>query len=297
MILKKIIRFLVITLLSSLAAYNSSSETMSKHEQEMNESDYVISVVAGDPSENLINSNAKFFSQYSSGASVGFIRPNLNVNEESKLKLNLKDGYDRTVLVFNNLENLVFVSDANYPKQGVTDIGFDISNIKSKITNEKNNFFSYEKIVKQLNKNGWKVFYFESEPRVFGKQSFESNNKIAYYQGSLDGFYLDSEEKWEKYSSALKRHPLRFYKNNVILTINFRESIDEVKIHLDFITFFSHYFYQYDEKIRDKDWKVLLSKDLNRWESERQRTEVKMEKLDYDIKKEYQNPNVWDFLR
>ena len=297
MILKKIIRFLVITLLSSLAACNSSSETMSKHEQEMNESDYIISVVAGDTSENLINSNAKFFSQYSSGASVGFIRPNLNVNEESKLKLNLKDGYDHTVLVFNNLENLVFVSDANYPKQGVTDIGFDISNIKSKKINEKNNFFSYEKIVKQLNKNGWKVFYFESEPRVFGKQSFEANNKIPNYQGSLDGFYLDSEEKWEKYSSALKRQPLRFYKNNVILTINFRESIDEVKIHLDFITFFSHYFYQYDEKIRDKDWKVLLSKDLNKWESERQRTEVKMEKLGYDIKKEYHNPNVWDFLK
>ena len=141
MILKKIIRFLVITLLSSLAACNSSSETMSKHEQEMNEADYVISVVAGNPSENLINSNAKFFSQYSSGASVGFIRPNLNVNEECKLKLNLKDGYDHTVLVFNNLENLVFVSDANYPKQGVTDIGFDISNIKSKKINEKIIFF------------------------------------------------------------------------------------------------------------------------------------------------------------
>lgn len=297
MILKKIIRFLVITLLSSLAAYNSSSETMSKHEQEMNESDYIIGVVAGEPSKNLINSNAKFFSQYSSGASVGFIRPNLNVNEESKLKLNLKDGYDHTVLVFNNLENLVFVSDTNYPKQGVTDIGFDISNIKSKKINEKNNFFSYAEIVKQLNKNGWKVFYFESEPRIFGKQSFEANNKIPNYQGSLDGFYLDSEEKWEKYSSALKRQPLRFYKNNVILTINFRESIDEVKIHLDFITFFSHYFYQYDEKIRDKDWKVLLSKDLNKWERERQSTEVKMEKLGYDIKKEYHNPNVWDFLK
>jgi len=61
MILKKIIRFLVITLLSSLAACNSSSETMSKHEQEMNEADDVISFVAGNPSENLINSNAKFF--------------------------------------------------------------------------------------------------------------------------------------------------------------------------------------------------------------------------------------------
>ncbi len=33
----------------------------SAHEQEMNEADYVISVVAGNPSENLINSNAKFF--------------------------------------------------------------------------------------------------------------------------------------------------------------------------------------------------------------------------------------------
>lgn len=296
--LKKVFKILVITLISSLAACNSSSETMNKQEEKkMNESDYIISVVAGDLSENLINSNAKFFSQYSSGASVGFIRPNLNVNEESKLKLNLKDGYDHTILVFNNLENLVFVSDANYPKQGVTDIGFDISNIKSKKINEKNNFFSYEKIVKQLNKNGWKVFYFESEPRIFGKQSFEANNKIPNYQGSLDGFYLDSEEKWEKYSSALKRQPLRFYKNNVILTINFRESIDEVKIHLDFITFFSHYFYQYDEKIRDKDWKVLLSKDLNKWERERQSTEVKMEKLGYDIKKEYHNPNVWDFLK
>ena len=65
-------------------------------------------------------------------------RPNLNVNEESKLKLNLKYGYDHTVLVFNNL---VFVSDANYPKQGVTDIGFDISNIKSKKINEKIIFF------------------------------------------------------------------------------------------------------------------------------------------------------------
>ena len=61
MILKKIIRFLVITLLSILAACNSSSETMSKHEQEMNEADYVISVVAGNPSENLINSKLSFF--------------------------------------------------------------------------------------------------------------------------------------------------------------------------------------------------------------------------------------------
>lgn len=61
MILKKIIRFLVITLLSSLAACNSSSEPMSKNEQKMNEADYVIRVVAGNPSGNLINSNAKFF--------------------------------------------------------------------------------------------------------------------------------------------------------------------------------------------------------------------------------------------
>ncbi|MCG7219150.1 hypothetical protein [Acinetobacter sp. AG3] len=112
----------------------------------MNESDYIIGVVAGNPSENLINSNAKFFSQYSLGASVGFIRPKLNVNEESKLKLNLKDGYDHTVLVFNNLENLVFFSDDNYPKQDVTDIGFDISNIKSKKINEKNNFFLMRKL-------------------------------------------------------------------------------------------------------------------------------------------------------
>ena len=94
---------------------------------------------------------------------------------------------------------MVFVSDANYPKQGVTDIGFDISNIKSKKINEKNNFFSYEEIVKQLNKNGWKVFCFESETRVFGKKSFEANNKIANYQGSLDGFYLDSEENMKKF--------------------------------------------------------------------------------------------------
>lgn len=61
MILKKIIRFLVITLLSNLAVCNSSSETMSKHEQKMNEADYVISVVAGNPSENLINSKLSFF--------------------------------------------------------------------------------------------------------------------------------------------------------------------------------------------------------------------------------------------
>ena len=33
---------------------------------------------------------------------------------------------------------MVFVSDVNYPKQGVTDIGFDISNIKSKKINHTN---------------------------------------------------------------------------------------------------------------------------------------------------------------
>ena len=60
--LKKFFKILVITLISSLAACNSSSETMNKQEEKkMNESDYIISVVAGDPSENLINSNAKFF--------------------------------------------------------------------------------------------------------------------------------------------------------------------------------------------------------------------------------------------
>uniref|UniRef100_UPI00124FF55C hypothetical protein n=1 Tax=Acinetobacter bereziniae TaxID=106648 RepID=UPI00124FF55C len=214
----QIIQVLVIALIFSLAACNSSSETMSQQEEKkMNESDYIISVVVGDSRENLISNNPKFFSQYSSGASVGFIRPNLDTNQERKLKLNLKDGYDHTVLVFNHLENLVFVSDANYPKQGVTDIGFDMSNIESKKINEKSSYLAYKGIVKQLNKNGWKVFYFESEPRIFGKQSFEANNKIPNYLGSLDGFYLDSEEKWEKYSSDLKRQPLRFYKNNVIL--------------------------------------------------------------------------------
>lgn len=35
--------------------------------------------------------------------------------------------------------------------------------------------------------------------RVFGKQSFETNNKIANYQGSLDGFYLGSEENMKKF--------------------------------------------------------------------------------------------------
>ena len=293
MSLNKIIKFLAITLISCLTACNSSLETMSKQEEKkMNESDYIISVVVGDSRENLISNNTKFFSQYSSGASVDFIRPNLDTKQESKLKLNLKDGYDHTVLVFDHLENLVFVSDANYPKQGVTDIGFDISNIESK----KINYLAYEGIVKQLNKNGWEVFYFESEPRIFGKQSFEANNKIPNYLGSLDGFYLDSEEKWEKYSSDLKRQPLRFYKNNVILTINFRESIDDVKIHLDFVTFFSHYFYQYDEKIRDKDWNTLLSNDLNKCKIERDRSENKMQKLGYSINKDYQNPNVFKFL-
>ncbi|NUG64697.1 hypothetical protein HUN37_14560 [Acinetobacter bereziniae] len=293
----KMIQILAITLISSLTACNSSSETMSQQEEKkMNESDYIISVVVGASRENLISNNAKFFSQYRSGASVGFIRPNLDTKQERKLKLNLKDGYDHTVLVFNHLENLVFVSDANYPKQGITDIGFDMSNIESKKINEKSSYLAYEGIVKQLNKNGWKVFYFESEPRIFGKQSFEANNKIPNYLGSLDGFYLDSEEKWEKYSSDLKRQPLRFYKNNVILTINFRESIDDVKIHLDFVTFFSHYFYQYDEKIRDKDWNTLLSNDLNKWKIERDRSENKMQKLGYSINKDYQNPYVFKFL-
>jgi len=34
---------------------------------------------------------------------------------------------------------------------------------------------------------------------VFGKQSFEANNKIANYQESLDGFYLDSEENMKNF--------------------------------------------------------------------------------------------------
>jgi hypothetical protein len=34
---------------------------------------------------------------------------------------------------------------------------------------------------------------------VFGKQSFEANNKIAKYQESLDGFYLDSEENMKSF--------------------------------------------------------------------------------------------------
>ncbi|NUF64609.1 hypothetical protein HUN35_16800, partial [Acinetobacter bereziniae] len=93
----KMIQILAITLISSLTACNSSSETMSQQEEKkMNESDYIISVVVGASRENLISNNAKFFSQYRSGASVGFIRPNLDTKQERKLKLNLKDGYDHT---------------------------------------------------------------------------------------------------------------------------------------------------------------------------------------------------------
>lgn len=44
-----------------------------------------------------------------------------------------------------------------------------------------------------------KSFTSSLKTRVFGKQTFEANNKIANYQESLDGFYLDSEENMKKF--------------------------------------------------------------------------------------------------
>lgn len=279
-----------------LIACNSSSQITEKEKEiNMADSDYMINASMGEPTELLVSRNPKIFSEYKTGTSVGFIRPNIAGKDEYRLKLNLVDKKDNTALMFDSMQNLLFVSDDHYKKYGITDLSFEIPVSGTSQIKDNLNFLLYEKTVKKLRKNGWKVFYYHSEPRVFGKESFELNTRLD--RGSLDGYYLDDYNKWSTYSDRLELSSLNFYKNGSYLTISFRAGIDNYIFDMKVATSFSTYFYQYDENIRDKEWEDLLEKDLAKWKKQRQITEGNLQKQGYKIDENYQDPDVWEYLK
>lgn len=280
------IKILTIISITRLAACNSSSQITEKQkETNMADSDYAINAYMGESAEALINGNSKIFSEYKTGTIVGFIRPNVAAKDENKLKLNLLDKTDHSSLNFDSVQNLLFVSDYHYKQYGITDLSFEIPISGPSQIKDNLNFLMYAKVIKNLKLNGWKVFYYHSEPRVFGKESFELNTLLD--KGSLDGYYLDDYNKWSKYSDRLELSSLNFYKNGSYLTISFRAGIDSYIFDMKFATSFSNYFYQYDEKIRDKEWKALLKNDLEKWDKQRKVSEVNLQKKGYKIDQSY----------
>lgn len=282
--------------MTCLTACNSSSQRADKQkETNLADLDYTINTYIGESTELLVTRNSKIFSEYKTGTSVGFIRPNIAGNEENKLKLNLLDKADDSFLIFDSIQNLLFVSDYGYKKNGITDLSFEIpisgsSNIKDNV-----NFLVYEKLIKKLKSNGWRVFHYQSEPRILGKYSFELNTLLD--RGHLDGYYLDDYSKWSNYADRLELTSLNFYKNGLYLTISFRAGIDNYIFDIKVASSFSNYFYQYDENIRDKEWQNLLEKDLAKWKKQRQITEGNLQKQGYKIDENYQDPDVWEYVK
>jgi hypothetical protein len=279
-----------------LMACNSSSEINDRQkEAPMTESDYTIKVRMGESTDLLINQNPKLFSQYQSGTSVGFIRPNVDMNEEKKIKIIFFDKNENQSLKLESIENLLFVSDSNYKKYGITDISLEIPVDDASEIKDKKVYLAFEKLIKNLNLSGWKVFYYHGDPRIFGEESFKLN--LLNDRGSLDGYYLDNYEAWMKYSEILEINSLEFYNNGNYLTVSFRTGIDHYIIDMKFASTFSNYFYRYDEDIRDKEWATLLKNDLSKWQNERKLTEKKLKSEQYIINENYKDPEIWEYMK
>ncbi len=130
-------------------------------------------------------------------------------------------------------------------------------------------------------KNG--NYYTFAHPRVTAKDAWEIERaqQLALIGGnladeiavSLDGYYIDSFDKWQRYVNVGEdNNPsifVQFYKGNLLLTLGVDSVVPDITIE----TNTAHYFYLYDEETRIKKWKEYLAADTPKWQAKRKEAE------------------------
>ncbi|UTO05418.1 hypothetical protein NKT77_01820 [Moraxella sp. FZLJ2107] len=186
-----------------------------------------------------------------------------------------------------------------------------------KINQEKNRhlYDQYAELLKRVKLYGWKPYvsfgeraggptdengnyYTFAHPRVIAKDAWEIERaqQLALMNGdnladeisvSLDGYYIDSFDKWQRYVNVREdNNPgiyVQFYKDNLLLTLN----VDNITPSIEIKTNTAHYFYLYDEETRIKKWKEYLATDIPKWQAERKEAEDILRAKGYTIDESY----------
>lgn len=140
-------------------------------------------------------------------------------------------------------------------------------------------------------------YYTFAHPRVIAKDAWEIERaqQLALMGGnladeiavSLDGYYIDSFDKWQRYVNVGEdNNPsiyVQFYKGNLILTLGVDDVVPKVTIE----TNAAHYFYLYDEETRIKKWKEYLAADTPKWQAKRKEAEDILRAKGYTIDESY----------
>ncbi len=177
-----------------------------------------------------------------------------------------------------------------------------------KINQEKNRhlYDQYVELLKRVKLYGWKPYiplaekvhkgdgYIRSYPRLFAKDAWEiwraqwlDDELEQYIAVPLDGYYIDSFDKWQRYVNAREdNNPsiyVQFYKDNLLLTLN----VDNITPSIEIKTNTAHYFYLYDEETRIKKWKEYLAADIPKWQAQRKEAEDILRAKGYTIDESY----------
>lgn len=176
------------------------------------------------------------------------------------------------------------------------------------INEEKNRhlYDQYAEILKRIKLYGWKPYiplaekvhmgdgYIRSYPRLFAKDAWEiwrtqmlDDDLEQYIAVPLDGYYIDSFEKWQRYVNAREdNNPsifVQFYKGNLILSL----SVSNIAPSIEIETNTALYFYLYDEKTRTEKWKEYLANDIPKWQVQRKQAEDILRAKGYTIDESY----------
>ncbi|MDR2249375.1 hypothetical protein [Acinetobacter sp.] len=172
---------------------------------------------------------------------------------------------------------------------------------KEEFVSEEQAYSAYKELFSQLQKAGWKQYFYPSDTR------FDKKDNLKVMQEDrviIDPYSFLTLKQWKEYFDSKSMAVIRFYTNGILseLSMSRTKSKEDKK---QYVLRFSVQTIRYVTKNSIENGYKLTGAELKRAfdemvlvdQKERSKAEIKAKKEGFHIDESYQDPNVWQYVK
>lgn len=227
--------------------------------------------------------------------SLDFSPPNL-------AKIKIENGTNS--LILDNVFSVLGSQLSSKLKDGIQILDINAGLTKEEFVPPEQAYAAYVDLMKRINQAGWKNYFYRFSPRI----SKEDNLKYVMGNGEvIDPAYIFTFDEWKKVISHVPAKSIgyRVYANDILLDITLQQTSISESNQEQYMLRYSFQTIRYDELNSISDSDEMTANELEQAfqssliEDKQSRTKAEQEakQKGYKIDENYQDPQVWNYVK
>ncbi|EOE6748590.1 hypothetical protein ACKSHH_003432 [Acinetobacter baumannii] len=176
---------------------------------------------------------------------------------------------------------------------------------KEEFVSEEQAYMAYKELLSQLQKAGWKQYFYPSDTR-FDKT--DNLKRIKKKNTVIDPFNLLTQAEWREHFKSSTSLYFNLYKNGVLTELNLEKTSKKelkaekneqfmLRFSIQSIRYVTKNLIENGYKLTGPELKSAYDEMVLVEQKERRKAEIKAKKEGFHIDESYQDPNVWQYVK